>query len=301
MNFKKTFSLVLAVIMLLSLYGCKNKENNAEAENGTTESSVTLSDESATYSETPETDNKNETESEENEKETVDSVTEEDNKDSTTNKTNENTNKVESPSDWSKEQIVNVYKTAAKKSHSGTKSAHKIEIKKISVNNGEFEGLFDFIMPIMSKLLANNSEDKDGITGGYNNLSPSDVASAKAYKSGKNTVIEMVMKEQIAGPKEDANSGSVGHAITAVGDISVVTKQLADLKLPLEISDEHTKIYYTNPTVKVVINENGKIINGTWKYTVEIRLDNYKAFGQEVETTSVIMDNTLTVNGGFKK
>lgn len=205
------------------------------------------------------------------------------------------------PAEWNKEKIAAVYKAAAKKSHSGTKSAHKIEIKKISVNNGEFEGLFDFIMPIMSKLLANNSEDKDGITGGYNNLTASDIASAKAYKSGKNTVIEMTMKEQVSGPKEDANSGSVGHAITAVGDISVVTKQLADLKLPLEISDKDTKIYYTNPTVKVVINEGGRIINGTWKYTVEIRLDNYKAFGKEVETTSVIMDNILTVNGGFKK
>ena len=193
----------------------------------------------------------------------------------------------DNPADWNKEKIASFYKTAAKKTHSEVKSSHKIEIKKISVNNGEFEGLFDFIMPIMSKLLANNSEDKDGITGGYSNLTASDIASAKAYKSGENTVVEMIMKEQVSGPKEDANSGSVGHAITAVGDISVVTDQLADLKLPLEISDKHTKIYYTNPTVKVVINENGKIVNGTWKYTVEIRLDNYKAFGKDVETTSV--------------
>lgn len=298
MKFKKALSIIFAVIMFFSLYGCKNKENNSATQNNTTEAAKASVAETATHSETPESEDENTTESATDTDEST-ALSEED--DTTASGTETTIKKAVSPSDWSKEQIVDVYKKSAKKSHSGTKSAHKIKIKKISVNNGEFEGLFDFIMPIMSKLLANNSEDKDGITGGYNKLTTSDVASAKAYKSGKNTVIEMVMKEQVSGPKEDADSGSVGHAITAVGDISVVTKQLADLKLPLEISDEDTKIYYTNPTVKVVINENGKIINGTWQYTVEIRLDNYKAFGQDVETTSVIMDNILTVNGGFNK
>lgn len=298
MKFKKALSIIIAVIMVFSLYGCKNKENNSATQNNTTEATNASVAEITTHSETPEAEDENITESATDTDEST-ALSEED--DTTASDTETTIKKAVSPSDWSKKQIVDVYKKSAKKSHSGTKSAHKIKIKKISVNNGEFEGLFDFIMPIMSKLLANNSEDKDGITGGYNKLTTSDVASAKAYKSGKNTVIEMVMKEQISGPKEDADSGSVGHAITAVGDISVVTKQLADLKLPLEISDEDTKIYYTNPTVKVVINENGKIINGTWQYTVEIRLDNYKAFGQDVETTSVIMDNILTVNGGFNK
>ena len=152
----------------------------------------------------------------------------------------------------------------------------------------------------MSKLLANNSDDTPGITGGYINLSDSDIASARAYKSGKNIAVEMTMKEQVSGPRENAQSGSVGHVIDAVGDIGVVVDQLKDLGMPLELSEKDTKIYYTNPTVKVLVNSDGKIINGTWKYTVEIRMDNYKAFGTEVETTSVIMDNIITVGGGFK-
>ena len=153
----------------------------------------------------------------------------------------------------------------------------------------------------MAKLLANNSEDKDGITGGHQNLTADDVASAKAYKSGNNVVIELTMKKQVSGAKEDALSGSVGHAITAVGDISEVTKQMEELGLPLEIGEKNTEIVYTNPTVKVVINDKGMIVNGTWKYTVSINLNNYKAFGKKVDTTSVVMDNILTVNGGFKK
>lgn len=205
------------------------------------------------------------------------------------------------PSLWTTEQIVLFYKEAAKKTHPSVKSQHSVDIRSISVNNGQYEGLFEFITPIMSKLIANNSEDKDGITGGYNNLTADDVASAKAYKSGNGTVIEMVMREQISGAKEDSNSGSVGHAVTVVGDISVVTDELKELGLPLDIPEKSIKIYYTKPTVKVLVDGNGKIVNGTWRYTVEIRLDNYKAFGKAVETTSVIMDNTLTVNGGFRK
>lgn len=200
------------------------------------------------------------------------------------------------PVGWSVEQIVEAYKNAAKKSHSTAKSSKNVEIKNISVNGSEIK----FVAPIMSKLIANNSEDEDGITGGFNNLTASDVASAKAYKSGNNVVIEMVMREQVSGAAEGELDGTVGHAIKTVGDISVVTNQLKDLGLPLDFPEENIKIYYTKPVVRVCINNNGEIVNGTWRYTVEIRLNDYKAFGKPVDTTSVIMDNTITVNGGFK-
>ncbi len=197
--------------------------------------------------------------------------------------------------DWSKERVVEEYKNAARKSNATVKSGQKIELKKISMNNGEYDKFFSFVMPIISKFLESNSTEKDGITGGFENLVPEDVSSFKAYKDGENTVIEMQMAEQISGPKEDALSGSVGHAITAVGDISLVIKDLADRGLPLELSEEDTKIYYTNPTVKVVINSNGEIVSGTWRYTVEIRMNNFKAFGQSIEKASVIMDNIITI------
>lgn len=203
----------------------------------------------------------------------------------------------DNPTEWPTEKIVEEYKKAALKSHADTKSQHSIKIKKILVNDSEIGG----VAKIMDTLLANNSEDKDGITGGFENLCTDDIKAAKAYESGNNLIIEMDMKDQISGPRESDKSGSVGHAITAVGDISAVTKQMTDLGLPLDLNEKETKIHYTNATVKVVINKDGKIINGTWQYTVDIRLNNYKAFGQDVRSTSVVMDNTLTVNGGFKK
>lgn len=205
------------------------------------------------------------------------------------------TEEYDNPAEWSKKRIVEEYKKAATKSNPTAKSTQRITIKDISVNDGEHENVMSFIASIIGKFLESNSTEKDGITGGFQNLVQEDISSAKAYRTDNNTIIEMVMVEQTSGPKEDEFSGSVGHAITAVGDIDKVVKDLSDRGLPLELSEEETTIYYTNPTVKVTINENGEIISGTWSYTVEISMLNFKAFGQNVDKAKIIMDNTITI------
>ena len=196
-------------------------------------------------------------------------------------------------------EIVDMYKKAAQKSNSAVKSEQIISLSDISINNGQFSSGMKFVKSIISVFLNNNSKETDGITGGYANLSESDILEAKMYKIGSNTAIEMVMNEQTDGAKGNALGGSVGHVISVVGDITVVTAQLQDLGLPIEISEKDTTIHYTKPVVKVLIDPSGKIIKGTWSYTVEIRLNNYKVGGTTVDNTSVIMDNLITVNGGF--
>lgn len=208
---------------------------------------------------------------------------------------------VAQPAEISKAEIVEMYKAAAEKSHKGAKTYRAISLVDFSINNGQYANVIDLVMPIIGKLLANNSEEVDGITGGFNNLTEADVKTAKAYTVGDKTVIEFTLHEQRGGPRDSEFSGSVGHAITAVGDIGYVTDQIVDLGIPLEISDEHTYIDYTNPTVKVVIDSNGKIVNGTWSYTVAINLNQYKVGNKTVESTKIVMNNVLTVNGGFKK
>ncbi len=301
MKVKKILAMLLSLVMIFSLFGCGKNEQPENPEESTTDEMIQdvvedVTDEVTDSDKADATEN-DEVSTAEDEKTSVDDNKNEENSSASDEET---TNLSDNPAEWTKEQIIEEYKKAAEMSHSSVKTNHEVKITNISVNNGKFEGFFDFIMSIMSKFLANNTEDKDGITGGYNNLTADDVKSAKAYKVGDKIAIELVMKEQVSGMKEDANGGSVGHAITTVGDISDVVKQFKDLGLPLELNEKETKIYYTNPTVKVVVDD-GKIVNGTWKYTVEIRMDNYKAFGKKVETTSIVMDNILTVNGGFKK
>lgn len=206
---------------------------------------------------------------------------------------------VKNLSEMSKAEIIEVYKNAAIKSASGVTSQHSVEITKIIINGEELGSGFDFVKKIVNKFISNNTDDTNGITGGYTKLTEDDAASAKVYSVGNNTAIEMVMKNQTDSAKSDIHSGSVGHAIDVVGDISVVTNELTELGLPIEIPSESTTILYTNPVVKVLIDGNGKIIRGTWSYTVEIRLKDYKVFGTNVESSSIIMNNVITVNGGF--
>ncbi len=290
MIYKKYFAFILSLVMIASLSACgkDTPDTPSDINTSTSEKSTDNVIQDETTSSTTKADDTSSTTS------TQPSVT--DKSENPTVPANAPTQKPDSPAEWTKAQIVEAYKAAARKTHSSVKSQHSIEMKEVLVNGKEI----GFVVPIMSAFLKSNETDKDGITGGYDNLTVADVASAKAYKNGSALIIEMTMNKQTSGASEDANSGCVGHAITTVGDIGTVAKQLED-KLPLELNDEETKIYYTNPTVRVVIDPNGKIVNGTWQYTVDIRLNNYKAFGQPVASTSVVMKNTLTVNGGFKK
>lgn len=281
MNYQKLLSAILALSTVISLTACQKNEN-PESSAETSASEAVIENSPVTAADT------NEINIPDFSVDTMESVS-----------SVSTTSPVIDPSAMTKAEIVEFYKKAAEKSNKTAKSSRVITFKDISINNGKFEGVIDFVMPIMSKLLANNSTDVDGITGGYKNLTEADVKSAKIYASGNNTVIEMVMYEQTSGARDDALSGSVGHAITAVGDIGVVTDQLNDLGLPITISEKDTSIHYTNPVVKVVIDKDGNIIRGTWSYTVEIKLNNYKVGNSTVETTSVIMDNVITLNGGY--
>lgn len=288
MTFKKTLSIITALLMLFSLSSCKGEEMQAE---NTTEAPPVLtsySEENISQTAIAHIENKEETNITVQETDIISTTAEITESDSAVN-----------PSEWTTIEIIEAYRKAAEKSDKSTVSEKAIAMKDFSINNGQYENVIDFVMPIMSKLLANNSTAEDGITGGYKNLSESDIKSAKAYSVGNNTAIELVLKNQTAGPYEDAKSGSVGHAITAVGDISVVTNQINDLGIAIQISEKDTKINYTNASVKVLIDKDGNIIKGTWRYTVDIELNNYKVGKSPVEQTSVVMDNVITVNGGF--
>lgn len=291
--YKKCFLVVLSLVAIFSLTACKGNVDASVTQESTTTFDNAINEtvtENAYYTETTMLNETSENYVQETSVGSTSSET------VIVTETEETTIGVfDDPADWSKKRIVEEYKKAAIKSNSSAKSTQKISIKEMSVNDGEYESAMSFIKTIISKFLESNSTEKEGITGGFENLVPQDVNSAKAYKDGDNIVIEMLIAEQTSGAKEDALSGSVGHAITTVGDIDEVIKDLADRGLPLELSEEDTKIYYTNPVVKVVINENGEIISGTWSYTVEISMNNFKAFGQTVEKAKIIMDNVITV------
>ena len=203
------------------------------------------------------------------------------------------------PEDWSTEEIVAFYKSAAVKTFDKTKSTQTMVLTEMTVNDGDgtLAKAVNFAMPFISDALENNSTEFDGITGGFNNLVASDVQSAKAYKSGKYTVIEMRMKEQTDGVHGDMYSGTVGHAISVVGDLSVVQDEFPMFEIDFENSD--FKLRYMNPILRVKINEDGIIEKGTWSYTVEIDVRNLKVEFITVDHGYGKVDYVITVGGGF--
>lgn len=291
MNNKKVLVSLCCLLIIFSLTSCKSDENTDVLQESTTLDYLTNAPVAETVynTEAPVIDT---TEN------TIQNTTQSAVSEITTNtKETETTETYDEYSKWSKAKIVEEYKNAAIKSGTTAKSQQKIIMKDLKINGGENEKMMSFIKSIITKFLESNSTEINGITGSYENLVADDVSSAKASKVSNGVAIEMLMNEQTSGTKEDVNSGSVGHAISTIGDISDIVKDLNDRGLSIELSEneEDTKIYYTNPIVNVVIDENGEIVSGTWNCTVTISMNNLKAFGKDVDNVTIVMDNTITV------
>ena len=256
--------------MLLTFTACGDENTPAEQTTGQTESSEVFSDSVSNDSTAPaETGSASEAETEATQPDEEESSTEEATTDA-------------DPANWTDEQIVEFYKAAAKKTHPHVTSVQTMTMNELVVNDGDglLGKLVEMITPFLVKALEKNSTEVDGITGGYSNLVASDAKSIKAYKSGRYTVVEMTMKEQTDGIHGDSFSGTVGHAITVVGDISVVEKELPQFDIGFEESD--ITLRYANPKLKVKIDENGMIESGIWSYTVMVNLSNRRVDAKRI-------------------
>ena len=221
-----------------------------------------------------------------------------------TNGNQQNNNTVSNdPSKWTTAQIVETYKHAAARTHNSVTSYQQMTLRQMNAP-GINSTLLSFAQGVMAKALQNNSKDIPGITCGHTNLSVSDVKSARAYKNGNNIVIEMLMKEQTDKGNGNMYSGTVGHAISVVGDIDSVIGQFSGLGMNATIADQDCTLHYANPILKVAIDSNGRIINGTWSYVTNITLNNLNisamGFDVPVKQATAIVDFVVVLNGGFK-
>ena len=207
----------------------------------------------------------------------------------------------EAVSAWSTARIVEFYKNAAQKTGTSVKSQQTVELKDISVNNGQLGGMFSFVTPILSSFLSSSVTETDGITGEFSLLSEADISSAKAYAAENGTVVEITLNPQTDSAADEERGGSVAHGISVVGDLPSIMEQLKDKGLPIDISVENTVLTYTEPVIRVLVDNDGNIVKGTWTCTVEISLSDYKFAGAAVDSTRVVLNNKITVNGGFNQ
>jgi hypothetical protein len=174
-----------------------------------------------------------------------------------------------------------------------------MELTKLVVNDGDgaLNFFLNMIKPAISTVIKNNSTTYGGLTGGFKNLQASDVKTAKAYKQGNYTVVELYMVEQTDGMYGDAQSGTVGHAINVLGNIATAVEQFPQFDIKYKEAD--IKIRYTNPTVKVKINDKGIIEKGTWSYDADIAIRHLEISGIMVNKADAIMKYVIVVGGGF--
>ncbi len=205
----------------------------------------------------------------------------------------------DNPADWTKEQIVYMYKQAATKSHDTAESSQTMTMPTMVVNDGDGAlGFFiNMVKPVIDSVIEKQATTYGGITGGYKNLVASDVDTAKAYKDGKYTVIEMRMVEQTDGLYGDPQEGTVGHAINVLGNVATAVEQFPDFDIKYEEAD--IKIHYADPIVKVRINENGLIEKGTWSYMAEIDIKHLAIGSVMVDKAYAEIEYVIVVGGGF--
>ncbi len=288
---KKFFALLLSISLVLVLVGCgKDMGNNS------TQPMTEQNSDRAVNSGDVELDVTAEPVSQEEstlEAETEKSENKVGNKETTTkNSVSDN------PSQWTKAQVVEFYKNSAKKSDSRIQSSQKMILHKLQVkNSGLMGGFINMVEPVINTVIGNNEITFKGITGGYNKLQASDAKTARAYKDGKYTIVEMTMVEQTDGIYGNANEGTVGHAISVVGNISVVTEQFPAFNVDFENSD--IKIHYTKPTVRVKINEKGIIEKGTWSHYSKIDIKNLVINNIKINQANAEIEYAINTGGGF--
>ena len=197
------------------------------------------------------------------------------------------------------DKSVEFYKKVADKSNPTAKSTQIMVLNKLIINDGDGAlGFFIKILePAIASVIKKNALNFDGITGGFMNLTPSDAKSIKAYKSGEYTVVEMTMKNQTDGIHGKEQEGTVGHAISVLGDISRVLEQFPQFKVDVE--NANIAVNYVNATVKVKINKNGIIEKGTWKYTCDPDISHIDISGIMIDKADAEIDYIITVGDGF--
>ncbi len=125
---------------------------------------------------------------------------------------------------------------------------------------------------VIDSVLKKNSTETDWIpAGSHADIKASDVKSASAKVNGNYTEVSMTFKEQTDGSDGDSKNG--GPVARGVGTLGSIDGALKDLGAEIKSGRENVKLTYVNAKLNCKIDNNtGKIVSGTWSYTVQIRI-----------------------------
>lgn len=277
MKLKKILALSTAAILALSLTACGDKKDAADE---TIPADTTIeevietaaADEDVTAEEAaPEEDTTAAEAADADETQAPDTA------EDATEATAEETTEEEKKAPQTTQEIVDFYKKAAAATGK-INATDKMELKSLDGGSGVVGGLVNLFEPIAKNALAKNSGSIDHITGGYENLSPDDVASATATLSpdGKTTHIRINLKQQVDGMNGKSKEGHVGHGVSILDGVQTAIDQLDGVTV--DASQGEIKLTYNDAYIDCTVdNETGKVVSGTWHYKVNVVINNTKA------------------------
>lgn len=192
-------------------------------------------------------------------------------------------------SDWTDEEIIEYYKTAAAKTNDTAVTKEAFTLKFLKMGNSDYD-------KIMESVMINSWDDSQsesaGINGNYEKLVAADCSSVEAYKKGRYIVVEISLKDHSDSFKEDSFQNPISHGLDIIEDKDDVLNAL-DEDLTVDFSEGDIVLDYTNAKIVARINSDGYIKKGTWTYDMVMIVRNVSV---TISNSPVLIENA---SGGF--
>lgn len=170
-------------------------------------------------------------------------------------------------------EVLAYYNAAVAKTKKITKT-EKMSLKSEITGDGFLGTALAVLQPIIEDVVAKQGGTKEGNIPGANDgalrLQAGDIAKAVASSKNGKTTIAIQLKDQVDGP-EAKDGETVGPVSRGIGTLGNIDGALTELGASISEGRETVKLTYNNATIKVVIDEStGKIVDGSWKYDINI-------------------------------
>lgn len=143
--------------------------------------------------------------------------------------------------------------------------------------DGAIGTILKVLEPAVDKALSKNSKETSWIPGGKKGeLEAGDIVEATAISKNGKTEIKITLKQQVDGP--DCDGDTSGPVARGIGTLGSIDSALNELGAELTKGRDTVKLTYKNAYINCVIDEEtGRIVSGTWFYTVDIFIGDAQA------------------------
>lgn len=168
-------------------------------------------------------------------------------------------------------RIADYYnKAASKTKNSAPYGTQTMSLSQPISGDGAIGAVLKILEPAVQGALEKNSISTSWIPGASKgDLLASDIKNATSVSKNGKTELTIFLKDQVDGPDCDGNTA--GPVARGIGTLGSIDGALSELGAQIISGRDSITLTYTDAYIKCVIDEStGKIVSGTWFYTVEM-------------------------------